>query len=253
MPKNPIRKPLVAANWKMNTERAEAAALAKSVVDSIGRQYKVDVVLCPPYIWLHDVGMIIRDSNISLGAQNMHWEDKGAFTGEISSIMLKSIGCKYVIIGHSERRQLFGETDENVNKKLKKALAVGLMPIICLGETLDERESNRTAEIVTNQFRSAFDGISDFGGITIAYEPVWAIGTGRNATPQQAQEVHKILRQMLQNKTAEYENIRILYGGSVKPDNAAELYKQDDIDGFLVGGASLKAGDFAAIVQAAMI
>jgi triosephosphate isomerase len=253
MPKNPIRKPLVAANWKMNTERAEAAALAKSVVDSIGRQYKVDVVLCPPYIWLHDVGMIIRDSNISLGAQNMHWEDKGAFTGEISSIMLKSIGCKYVIIGHSERRQLFGETDENVNKKLKKALTVGLMPIICLGETLEERESNRTAEIVTNQFRSAFDGISDFGGITIAYEPVWAIGTGRNATPQQAQEVHKILRQMLQNKTAEYENIRILYGGSVKPDNAAELYKQDDIDGFLVGGASLKAGDFAAIVQAAMI
>ncbi|NLI17045.1 MAG: triose-phosphate isomerase [candidate division Zixibacteria bacterium] len=253
MPKNPIRKPLVAANWKMNTERAEAAALAKNVVDSIGRQYKVDVVLCPPYIWLHDVGMIIRDSNISLGAQNMHWEDKGAFTGEISSIMLKSIGCKYVIIGHSERRQLFGETDENVNKKLKKALTVVLMPIICLGETLEERESNRTAEIVTNQFRSAFDGISDFGGITIAYEPVWAIGTGRNATPQQAQEVHKILRQMLQNKTAEYENIRILYGGSVKPDNAAELYKQDDIDGFLVGGASLKAGDFAAIVQAAMI
>jgi triosephosphate isomerase len=226
----------VAANWKMNTERAEAAALAKSVVDSIGRQYKVDVVLCPPYIWLHDVGMIIRDSNISLGAQNMHWEDKGAFTGEISSIMLKSIGCKYVIIGHSERRQLFGETDENVNKKLKKALTVGLMPIICLGETLEERESNRTAEIVTNQFRSAFDGISDFGGITIAYEPVWAIGTGRNATPQQAQEVHKILRQMLQNKTAEYENIRILYGGSVKPDNAAELYKQDDSTVFLWEG-----------------
>ncbi len=253
MPKNLNRKPMVAANWKMNTDRPEAATLAKGVVDLVGRQYKADIVLCPPFIWLHEVGMAIRDSNVMLGAQNMHWEDKGAFTGEISSSMLKSIGCKYVIIGHSERRQLFGETDDNVNKKLKKALAAGLLPIVCLGETLEQRESNRTAEIVANQFRGAFDGVSEFANITIAYEPVWAIGTGRNATPHQAQEVHQILRRMLQNKTAEFAKIRLLYGGSVKPDNAAELYKQDGIDGFLVGGASLKANDFAAIVQGTMI
>lgn len=252
MSQNSNRKPMVAANWKMNTERPEAAALAKGIVDLVGRQYKTDIVLCPPYIWLHEVGMAIRDSNISLGAQNMHWEDKGAFTGETSAPMLKSIGCKYVIIGHSERRQLFGETDESVNKKLKKALSAGLHPIVCLGETLEQRESNRTAEIVSNQFRGAFDGISDFSNITIAYEPVWAIGTGRNATPQQAREVHLILRQMLNDKTADSAKIRLLYGGSVKPDNAGELYKQDDIDGFLVGGASLKATDFAAIVQGTM-
>lgn len=253
MPKNPNRKPMVAANWKMNTDRTEAATLAKTVVDLIGRQYKTDIVLCPPYIWLHEAGMAIRDSNVALGAQNMHWEDKGAFTGEISSVMLKSIGCKYVIIGHSERRQLFGETDDVVNKKLKKALAAGIMPIVCLGETLEHRESNRTAEIVSNQFRGAFNGVTEFANITIAYEPVWAIGTGRNATPQQAQEVHQLLRQMLQDKTADFSKIRLLYGGSVKPNNAAELYKQDDIDGFLVGGASLQANDFAAIVQGTMV
>lgn len=247
------RKPMVAANWKMNTDRPEAATLAKGVVDTVGRQYKTDIVLCPPYTWLHEVGMAIRDSNISLGAQNLHWEDKGAYTGEISAAMLKSIGCEYVVIGHSERRQLFGETDLSVNKKLKKALAVCLLPIVCVGETLAYRESNRTGEIVSNQFRGAFDGITDFGNITIAYEPVWAIGTGLNATPQQAQEVHQILRQMLKNKTADFEKVRLLYGGSVKPDNAAELYRQEDIDGFLVGGASLKASDFTAIVQGTMI
>jgi triosephosphate isomerase (TIM) len=253
MTKDSTRKPMVAANWKMNTDRTEAATLAKGVVDLIGRQYKTDIVLCPPYIWLHEVGMAIRDSNLSLGAQNMHWEDKGAFTGEISAAMLKSLGCKFVIIGHSERRQLFGETDVTVNKKLKKAQAAGILPIVCLGETLAERESNRTNEIVSNQFRGAFDGITDFANVTIAYEPVWAIGTGRNATPQQAQEVHQVLRQMLKDKTAECDKIRLLYGGSVKPDNAAELYRQPDIDGFLVGGASLKASDFAAIVQGTMV
>jgi triosephosphate isomerase (TIM) len=247
------RKPMVAANWKMNTDRPEAATLAKGVVDSVGRQYKTDIVLCPPYIWLHEVGMAIRDSNISLGAQNLHWEDKGAFTGEISAAMLKSIACKYVIIGHSERRQLFGETDLSVNNKLKKAKSIGLLPIVCVGETLADRESNRTGEIVSNQFRGAFEGITDFVNITIAYEPVWAIGTGLNATPQQAQEVHLILRQMLKNKTADFDKVRILYGGSVKPDNTAVLYGQEDIDGFLVGGASLKAADFAAIVQGTMI
>jgi triosephosphate isomerase len=248
-----LRKPLVAGNWKMNTDRHEAASLAKGVVDSIGRQYKADIVLCPPFVWLHEVGMVLRDSNVSLGAQNFHWEDKGAFTGEISGPMLKSVGCKYAIIGHSERRQLFGETDATVNKKLKKALDIGLYPIVCLGETLAERESNKTGEIVSNQFRGAFEGVNDFQNITIAYEPVWAIGTGRNATPGQAQEVHRLLRQMLKDKTREFDKIRILYGGSVKPENAGELCVQADIDGFLVGGASLKAIDFAAIVNAALV
>jgi triosephosphate isomerase (TIM) len=247
------RKPMIAGNWKMNTDRHEAASLAKGVVDSVGRLYKADIVLCPPYIWLQEVGMALRDSNIALGAQNHHWEDKGAFTGEISAPMLKSVGCKYAIIGHSERRQLFAETDSSVNKKLKKALAIGLLPIVCMGETLAERELGKTGEIVSNQFRGAFEEISDFQNITIAYEPIWAIGTGRNATPAQAQEVHQILRGMLQNKTADFDKVRILYGGSVKPENAGELFKQEDIDGFLVGGASLKAADFAGIVKATLV
>jgi triosephosphate isomerase (TIM) len=248
--KSTARKPMVAGNWKMNTDRHEAKALAKSILDSAGRIYKVDIVLCPPSLWLHDVEKVIRDSRIGLGAQNLHWEEKGAFTGEISAPMLKSSNCKYVIIGHSERRQYFGENDETVNKKIKAAQAFGLIPIVCLGETLNQRETNETNQIITAQFENGLKNVGNFNDLVIAYEPVWAIGTGKNATPEQAQEVHKLLRDLLKNKTSSYESIRILYGGSAKPENAATLYGKDDIDGFLVGGASLKAVDFTAIIKA---
>jgi triosephosphate isomerase len=179
----------------------------------------------------------------------MHWENKGAYTGEISGQMLKSIGCDYVIIGHSERRQYFNETDQIVNKKLKKAIEAGLTAIVCLGESLKEREANRTNGIITDQFTNSFEGIKDFEKLVIAYEPIWAIGTGKTATAKQAQEVHKLLRELLQKKTDSYREIRILYGGSVKPDNAADLIAQDDIDGFLVGGASLNVSDYTAIIR----
>jgi triosephosphate isomerase len=246
-----LRKPLIAGNWKMNTDRHEAKALTKSIVDSVGRIYKVDVVLCPPSLWLHDTEKVIRDSHICLGAQNLHWEEKGAFTGEISAPMLKSASCKFVIIGHSERRQYFGETDETVNRKIKAAHAFGLIPIVCLGETLAQREANETNRVITNQFENGFKNVSDFSNIVIAYEPIWAIGTGKTATPEQAQDVHSLLRSLLKTKTNSFESIRILYGGSVKADNAAILFGKEDIDGFLVGGASLKAADFSAIIKAA--
>jgi len=244
------RKPMVAGNWKMNANRQEAEILARGVVDKTGWLGDVDVVLCPPYVWLADVARVIGSSRTGLGAQNLFWEDKGAFTGEISAAMLKSAGCKYVIVGHSERRQYFGETDSSVNMRLKKALEIGLSPIVCIGETLTERESGKTGEVIKKQFLGCFEGVADFGNIIIAYEPVWAIGTGRNATPQQAQEVHYLIRQLLSEQTIDFENVRILYGGSAKPENARELFACADIDGFLVGGASLKAADFAAIISA---
>jgi triosephosphate isomerase (TIM) len=245
-----MRKILVAGNWKMNTLADQAAELASGVAGADSKFGDTEVLLCPPYVWLERVKEAIKGSRVKLGGQNMLWEDSGAYTGEISGQMLKSAGCEYVIIGHSERRQYFGETNLTVNRRLKKAIEVGLTPIVCLGEMLQEREENRTEDVITKQFTEGFDSFSEFKKIVIAYEPVWAIGTGKTASPEQAQEIHRLLRELLKKATSDYEEIRLLYGGSVKPGNADELIGQPDIDGFLVGGASLKASDFTAIIQA---
>lgn len=233
----------------MNTDRDEAIALAREILQEAGSIYKTEIVLCPPYVWLVDVHQIIRNSRIKLGGQNLFWEDWGAFTGEVSAQMLKAAGCKYVIIGHSERRQLFGETDSIVNRKLKKAISSGLSAIVCFGESLEERESGQTENIIESQFKKSLDGVENFENLVIAYEPVWAIGTGKNATPEQAGQVHSFLRELIKKNGQKPEEVRILYGGSVKPSNAAQLFAQNDIDGFLVGGASLKSIDFLAIVK----
>jgi len=245
-----MRKKLVAGNWKMNTDADEAAELARGIVRSVGEFGETEALLCPPFLWLGLVGEIIKNSKIALGAQNLFWEDKGAFTGEISGSMLKSIGCQYVIIGHSERRQFFGETDQTVNKKLKKAVESGLTVIVCLGENFHQRESGLTNSIISSQFKNAFKDFKRFDKVIIAYEPIWAIGTGKTADPNQAQEVHSLIRGMLKQETDEYDKIHLLYGGSVKPDNAADLISRPDIDGFLVGGASLKVDDFIGIIKA---
>lgn len=211
----------------------------------------VDIALCPPFTALPIVAEVIRGSNIKLGAQNMHWEIQGAYTGEISGVFLKEIGCEYVIIGHSERRQYFFETDEIVNKKLKTALKLGLKPILCVGETLAEREQGKTFDVIKKQLAGAFQGIKAETEIVIAYEPVWAIGTGKTATPKQAAEVHKFIRDWLARQTqSEKENLRILYGGSVTPENIDELMAEPEINGVLVGGASLKSDSFIKIVLA---
>ena len=247
-----MRTTLVAGNWKMNTLADDAAGLAKAIAKSAKAFGPSEVLLCPPFVWLSKVAEIIKGTPVKLGAQNMLWEDVGAFTGEISAPMLKAAGCQYVIIGHSERRQFFGETDLTVSMKLHKAVKTGLTPIICLGESLQERESNQTERIITTQFANGFKDFDDFEKVVIAYEPVWAIGTGKTATAEQAQEIHALLRRLLQEKTKKFDKIRILYGGSVKPENAGELIGQQDIDGFLVGGASLKADDFKAIIAATL-
>ena len=246
---------LVAGNWKMNTDLVTARMLAREVVDGIGDPGDVRVVVCPPFITLHDVSEVVRSTPVGLGAQNMHTDDYGAFTGEVSAPMLRSVGCQYVILGHSERRQFFGETDEGVNRKIKQAFAHDLVPIVCVGETLEERRAGREKEVVRRQVTAGLEDISidDPEWLVIAYEPVWAIGTGETATPQQAQEMHALIRQLLKEKYGETKGrkIHILYGGSVKPSNAAELFGQQDVNGGLIGGASLKAGDFIEIVQAA--
>lgn len=248
-----IRKKFVAGNWKMNTTLDEAKALAKAVVESVGNVSDVDIAVCTPYTNLSAVSEIIKNSNVKLGAQDVHWESKGAFTGKVSCAMLKSVGVTYVIIGHSEQRQYFNETDETVNKKLKAVLASGLLPIICVGETLDERKSGKMDSVIEKQVKGAFKDInvSDILKCTIAYEPVWAIGTGETATPKQANDAHvfirKIVGQLYGNEMA--NSLRIQYGGSMKPDNAKELLAQSDVDGGLIGGASLKASDFAGIVK----
>lgn len=245
-----MRKILVAGNWKLNTLADDSFALASDVAAGQNNFNNTEVLLCPPFIWIQAVKKAIESSPVKLGGQNLYWEDKGAYTAEISGSMLKSAGCEYVIIGHSERRQYFGETDETVNKRLKKAIEHGLCPIVCLGENLDERENGKTADVIKKQFNKGFAGFSDFDKIVISYEPIWAIGTGKTATPEQAQEIHKLLRELLNSVTKSAGNIRILYGGSVKPGNAAELIALPDIDGFLVGGASLKADDFNGIIKA---
>jgi len=246
---------LVAGNWKMFTDLITARSLAKEVVEAVGSPGDVNVVVCPPAISLHAISEIVRTTPVGLGAQNMHEEDYGAFTGEISAPMLRSVGCQYVILGHSERRQYFGETDRGVNTKIKQAYAHDLVPIVCVGETLDQRKSGRAEEVVRTQLDGALDGIAvdDPALLVVAYEPVWAIGTGETATPQQAQEMHALIRRLLTDRYGESmaSAIEILYGGSVKPHNAAELFSQQDVTGGLIGGASLKAEDFVAIVRAA--
>lgn len=249
-----MRRKIIAGNWKMNKTLSEAMDLAKALRVKLINVKEVDVVLCPTSTNLMAVFDIIKETNIGLGGQNMNWEKSGAFTGEVSSAMLKSVGCTYVILGHSERRQLFGETDENVNKKIKSSLAEGLTPIVCVGETLEQRQGGITEKIVGQQVRGCLAGLSedDVKSIVLAYEPVWAIGTGVNATPDQAEEVHLFIRELvteLYNSTVA-DSVRIQYGGSVKPQNAAELLSQPNIDGALVGGASLSADSFAEIVKA---
>jgi triosephosphate isomerase len=249
------RRKVVAGNWKMNKTVPEALALVRELKGLVASAQNVEVVVAPPFVALHAVAQELAGSNIRLAAQNCHWEASGAFTGEVSASMLKDVGCTYVILGHSERRQFFGETDETVNKRTRAALKAGLIPIVCVGETLAEREANRTLEVVERQVAGALAGFSasEVAGFVLAYEPVWAIGTGRTATSEQAQEVHAAIRAQLGRlyDGATAGQVRIQYGGSVKPDNAAELMGKPDVDGALVGGASLKAGDFAAIVRAA--
>jgi len=250
-----MRRPVVAANWKMNKSVPEALELARELVQQIAAYTAVERVICPAFVALTTVAPVAASAGIGLGAQNMHWEKSGAFTGEVSPAMLAGL-CQYVIIGHSERRQYFGETDETVNKKVRAALAFGLTPIICVGELLAENEAGRTAEVVVRQIRGAFAGLSadDALKTIVAYEPVWAIGTGRAATPAGANAVMGL---HIRGAVAELysatlaDTLRVQYGGSVTAANAADLMAQPDIDGALVGGASLKPAEFAAIVRAA--
>jgi len=247
-----MRKPIIAGNWKMYKTLAEARDLVRELKQLLADVDSVEIVVGPPFTALGEVVAELRGSNISVAAQNMYWEESGAFTGEISPPMIKDIGCTFVIIGHSERRQFFYETDATVNKKVKAALKVGLTPIVCVGETLEEREFGTTTKIVEQQIREGLAGLSsqEMEKIVIAYEPVWAIGTGKTATPEQAEEVHQLIRSLIaQNAGAAAHTIRILYGGSVKPDNIDDLMAQPDIDGALVGGASLKADSFVRIVR----
>jgi triosephosphate isomerase len=253
-----MRKPFVAGNWKMNTDGHTGVELAERIasgsVETAGQS--VNVAVFPPFVYLQAVAKALSPSNIAVGAQDMYFEPKGAFTGEISASMLKDVGCLYCLCGHSERRHVIGETDELINKKVAAAIVGGLLPILCVGELLEEREASQTNEVVTRQVKEGLAGLSveKLQAVTIAYEPVWAIGTGLTATPEQAQEVHDFIRKLLGQMYDEEiaEEIRILYGGSVKPNNAADLMSQKDIDGSLVGGASLKADDFLAIIQAAV-
>lgn len=249
------RKPMVAGNWKMNKGLYATRDLLRELLPALKEVQDVDIVVCPPFIGLGVAVRELDESNIKLGAQNMHWADSGAFTGEVSPVMLKEL-CEYVIIGHSERRAMFGETEETVNKKVHAALKVGLKPIVCVGETLEENQSGQTGEVVSRQTREGLAGVDaeQAQEVVIAYEPVWAIGTGLAATPEGANSVHKdvirpILCDLFGNKVG--NGMRILYGGSVNAANAKELFDQSDIDGGLIGGASLKADGFTAIVTAA--
>ena len=251
-----VRKKLIAGNWKMNKTAAEGASLAKEIVEAVGRETSVDVVVCPPFTALESVARSLEGQAVKLGAQNMHAEKNGAFTGEISAEMLRTLYVSHVILGHSERRQYFGETDAVVNKKVLAALAAELRPILCVGETLAERESGRTLDVVRTQTEAALAGVKpeQLTSVVIAYEPVWAIGTGKVATTAQAQEVHAFIRQLLVSLygAALAQKVRILYGGSMKPANAPELLAQPDIDGGLIGGAALEARSFIELVRAAL-
>jgi len=253
-----MRKPFVAGNWKMNTDSHSSVELAKRIVSGSSQVagHNVTVGVFPPFVYLQSVARALSASSVAVGAQDVYFQSNGAFTGEISSSMLKDIGCTYVLCGHSERRHIIGETDALINKKVAAAITGGLLPILCVGELLAERDAGQTEQVVTRQLKNDLADLSieKVSAVTIAYEPVWAIGTGRTATPQQAQEAHDFIRKLLAQIYNERlsEEIRILYGGSVKPDNAADLMCQHDVDGLLVGGASLNAEDFLDIIQAAV-
>lgn len=250
-----MRRFLIAGNWKMNLLRDSSLQLVHQLLDTLHPSSSVEVAIMPPSVYLHDVGAALRGSHIGLGAQNLYHQDEGAFTGEISGKMLKDLGCSYVILGHSERRQYFAETDGTVNQKTLASFKYGLTPIVCVGETLEERESDRTSTVIETQVRGSLANLTpeQMESTVVAYEPVWAIGTGRTASPEQAEEVHLHIRSLLTDMfggdTA--HRVRIQYGGSVKADNALELLGKPNIDGALVGGASLKADSFGAIVEAA--
>lgn len=251
-----MRKKIIAGNWKMNTDRSSAVALTRAVVEGVSAMNLsdgVDVVLCPPFVLVPIVGDEIRNTPIKLGAQNMHNLASGAYTGEVSGGMLRSVGCTHVIVGHSERRLMFAESDLDICYKANAAVSAGVNPIICVGETEVEREMNRTEEVIRRQVRTAFDGIFEFNvrGCVVAYEPIWAIGTNNPATPEQAQEVHAYIRGLLRElyNEAVSNDIPIIYGGSIKDSNAAAIFSQPDVDGGLVGGASLDAKSFLGIIR----
>ena len=249
-----MRKKIVAGNWKMFNNLNQSITLISEIKQELANiDTNCEVVICPPFTSLETASTLTKDSPIAIGSQNMYFEESGAYTGEISADMLLSVGCEYVILGHSERRTIFKETDELINKKVKKAIAKGLKPIFCIGETLQEREENRTEKVIEVQVKAGLNSVTaeEFKNVVIAYEPVWAIGTGKTATPDQAQEVHKFIRNLLVelygNDIA--NNTVIQYGGSVKPENASDLMSMPDIDGALVGGASLTAASFLGIIK----
>lgn len=249
-----MRRKIIAGNWKMNKDIQGTKDLITGLLKELQNiKQNCDIIICPPFTSLSEAGKLLENTVVKLGAQNMYFEESGAYTGEISASMLLSAGCEYVILGHSERRTIFNESDETINKKIKQALKAGLKPIFCIGETLEQRENNQTNDVIRNQVKGGLKDLTDLDleKMIIAYEPIWAIGTGKNATPDQAEEVHKFIRNFIKenfsDKTA--ENIVIQYGGSVKPDNASELLSHPDIDGALVGGAGLKADSFTGIVK----
>jgi len=250
-----MRKLFIVGNWKMNLSLAEGVSLANEIKLKSKDLKNVDSGICPPFVFLSDIKKAIEGSNVCLGAQNMHDKENGAYTGEVSGQMLKETGCTHVIIGHSERRHVFGETNAFINDKLKTSISIGISPIFCVGEKLDEREAGKTTDVIECQLREGLDGISgdDIRKITIAYEPVWAIGTGKTASPEQADEVHAFIRGYLsKGYGGEVADVVIIqYGGSVKPDNVVALLSQKDIDGALVGGASLKADSFVQMLELA--
>jgi triosephosphate isomerase (TIM) len=252
-----MRRTIIAGNWKLYKTIGDAIELANGLKRELFNLNtdNIEVVICPVFTGLSETAEVIAESNIQLGAQDCYWQDEGAFTGEVSPKMIKDAGCKFVIIGHSERRQYFAETNDTVNKKVKAALKTGLLPIVCVGETLAEREANRTFDVLTDHLQNGLQGLTveDMEKVVIAYEPVWAIGTGKTATPDQAEEAHKFIRGLLAKLFGKdtAAQIRIQYGGSVKPENITELMKQPDIDGALVGGASLSVESFASIVKKA--
>ncbi len=248
-----MRTPIIAGNWKMNNTMAAGTALVKELAALVKDAKNVDIVVCPTFTALSAVKEATKGTNIHVGAQNIHWEANGAFTGEVSAEMLQEIGVEYVVIGHSERREYFGETDETVNKRTKAAIAAGIVPIVCCGESLEVREAGTTNKLVGGQIKADLAGLTaeQVAGIVIAYEPIWAIGTGKTATSDQANEVCKFIRETVAGQFGKEaaEKVRIQYGGSVKPSTIAELMGKSDVDGALVGGASLKAGDFSNIVK----
>lgn len=248
-----MRKLLVAGNWKMHGSRTQNTQLSSELLDGLEDQREADVLVCPPFVYLWELARAAKDSGVAIGGQNLSAESVGAYTGETSASMLVDVGCKYVIVGHSERRALYHEDDSLVARKFVAAHQAGLIPILCLGETLEERERGATEEVVGRQLNAilSVSGVGDFASAVVAYEPVWAIGTGRTATPEQAEEVHSFIRRMISSEDANIgDSVRILYGGSVKAANASELFSMPDVDGGLVGGASLKADEFLRICRA---